>query len=192
MGGPDATALECFAEAGRNVSQGISAICSLVFRRGMIDIDFVDLRKALIEDLVALFLVMVKERVKMELDRAVRELMLCPMLHLPDVSKAADALLILVTGGTGMGMAALQQVSTEIREEFKAGEHVVFGAHVDENMGDRVEITVLGATDLEAGLPAADVAPVACDIKNVVPKTRAAHSSKLKRKPKKRSLKEFR
>ena len=24
-----------------------------------------------------------------------------------------------------------------------------FGAHVDENMGDRVEITVLGATDLE-------------------------------------------
>ena len=40
---------------------------------------------------------------------------------------------ILITGGAGMGMAALQQVSTEIREEFKAGEHVVFGAHVDEN-----------------------------------------------------------
>ena len=87
-----------------------------------------------------------------------------------------------------MGMAALQQVSTEIREEFKAGEHVVFGAHVDENMGDRVEITVLGATDLEAGLPAADVAPVAYDIKNVVPKTRAAHSSKLKKEAKETKL----
>ena len=46
VGGPDATALECFAEAGRNVSKGISAICSLVFRRGMIDVDFAHLRKA--------------------------------------------------------------------------------------------------------------------------------------------------
>ena len=35
-----------------------------------------------------------------------------------------------------------QQVSLEIREQFK-GEHVVFGAHVDENMGDNVQIIVL-------------------------------------------------
>ena len=34
LGGEDATALECFAEAGRNVSRGISAICNLVFKRG--------------------------------------------------------------------------------------------------------------------------------------------------------------
>ena len=101
------------------------------------------------------------------------------MLHLPDVSKAADALLILITGGTGMGMAALQQASTEIREEFKAGEHVVFGAHVDENMGDRVQITVLGATDLEAGLPVADVAPASEHIIAVSPKAKRAHESKL-------------
>lgn len=188
MGGPDATALECFAEAGRNVSQGISAICSLVFRRGMIDIDFVDLRKAFSRRSGRTLFGYGQGEGKDGIRQAVRELMLCPMLHLPDVSKAADALLILVTGGTGMGMAALQQVSTEIREEFKAGEHVVFGAHVDENMGDRVEITVLGATDLEAGLPAADVAPVACDIKNVVPKTRAAHSSKLKKEAKETKL----
>ena len=46
VGGPDATALECFAEAGRNVSRGLSAICSLIFRRGMIDVDFVHIRNA--------------------------------------------------------------------------------------------------------------------------------------------------
>ena len=81
-----------------------------------------------------------------------------------------------------MGMAALQQVSSEIRDEFKAGEHIVFGAHVDENMGDRVQITVLGATDLEAGTPTADVAPAAKEvIDEVLPKSKVAHSSKLKR-----------
>ena len=66
------------------------------------------------------------------------------MLHLPDVSKAADAL-IFINGGPGMGMNAIQQASLEIREQFKAGEHVVFGAHVDENLGDRIQIIVLGA-----------------------------------------------
>ncbi|NDH90140.1 MAG: hypothetical protein EBZ22_04525, partial [Flavobacteriia bacterium] len=49
-------------------------------------------------------------------------------------------------------MNDFQQASLEIRDEFKAGEHVVFGAHVDENLGDRVQIVVLGATDLEAGM----------------------------------------
>ena len=78
-----------------------------------------------------------------------------------------------------MGMAALQQASMEIRAEFKAGEHVVFGAHVDENMGDRVQITVLGATDLEAGLPVADVAPVSEQVISASPKAKRAHQSKL-------------
>jgi cell division protein FtsZ len=182
MGGADATALECFAEAGRNVSKGISAICSLVFRRGMIDVDFVHLRKAFNRRAGRTLFGYGEGEGENAIRQAVRELLLCPMLHLPDVSKAADALLILITGGTGMGMAALQQVSSEIRDEFKAGEHIVFGAHVDENMGDRVQITVLGATDLEAGTPTADVAPAAREgIDEVLPKSKVAHSSKLKR-----------
>ena len=184
MGGADATALECFAEAGRNVSKGISAICSLVFRRGMIDVDFVHLRKAFNRRAGRTLFGYGEGDGKDAIRQAVRELLLCPMLHLPDVSKAADALLILITGGTGMGMAALQQVSTEIREEFKAGEHIVFGAHVDENMGERVQITVLGATDLEAGTPKADVAPSAKEVITSLPKTKVAHSSKLKKEKK--------
>ena len=103
--------------------------------------------------------------------------MICPMLHLPDVSKAADALLILITGGTGMGMAALQQASMEIRDEFKAGEHVVFGAHVDENMGDRVQITVLGATDLESGAPTCRIGEMVVIPLSESPDTRAGTAS---------------
>ena len=178
VGGPDATALECFAEAGRNVGKGISAICSLVFRRGMIDVDYAHLRKAFNRRSGRTLFGYGEGEGPDGIRHALRELMVCPMLHLPDVSKAADALLILITGGTGMGMAALQQASMEIRSEFKAGEHVVFGAHVDENMGDRVQITVLGATDLEAGLPAADVAPVSEQVISASPKAKRAHQSK--------------
>jgi cell division protein FtsZ len=182
MGGNDATALECFAEAGRYVSRGISAICSMVFRRGMVDVDFVHLSKAFNRRAGRTLFGYGQGEGKDSLRQAVRELLVCPMLHLPNVSKAADVLLIQITGGTGMGMAALQQVSTEIRQEFNAGEHVVFGAHVDENMGDRVQITVLGATDLEAGTKVVDVAPIASDVISAIPKSKVAHPSKLKEK----------
>ncbi len=183
IGGADATALECFAEAGRNVSRGISAICSLVFRRGMIDVDFADLRKAFNRRAGRTLFGYGEGSGQDAIRQALRELMLCPMLHLPEVSKAADALLILITGGANLGMSALQQASLEIRDEFKAGEHVVFGAHVDENLGDRVKIVVLGATDLEAGMKA-DVAPSAEQVIFASTKARQAHESKLRRQGK--------
>ena len=182
VGGPDATALECFAEAGRNVSKGISAICSLIFRRGMIDVDFVHLRKAFYRRAGRTLFGYGEGEGEDAIRHALRELMLCPMLHLPEVSKAADALLILITGGTGMGMSALQQAALEIREEFKAGDHVVFGAHVDENLGDRVQVIVLGATDLEA-CAKADVAPVADQVMMASSNSKQSHASKLKPQP---------
>ncbi|SVB39994.1 uncharacterized protein METZ01_LOCUS192848, partial [marine metagenome] len=190
VGGPDASALECFAQAGRNVSCGISSICSLVFRKGMIDVDFAHIRKAFNLRSGRTLFGIGEGQGEDALRQALRDLLLCPMLHLPDVSRAADVLLITVTGSPGMSMAALQQVAAGIREEFKAGEHVVFGAHVDENMGDRVEICVLGATDLEAGAPVADVAPDAAPVLTASPKAakrgRGAHTSKLKRAAKRK------
>lgn len=180
VGGADATALECFAEAGRNVSRGISAICSLIFRRGMIDVDFVHLRKAFNLRSGRTLFGYGEGKGENAIRQALSELMICPMLHLPDVSKAADALLIFINGGPGMGMNALQQASLEIREQFKAGENVVFGAHVDENMGDRIQMIVLGATDLEAGI-VADVAPVAEQVVEANPSAlKSTHESKLK------------
>ena len=184
VGGADATALECFAEAGRNVSRGISAICSLVFRRGMIDVDFVHLRKAFNLRSGRTLFGYGEGQGENAVRQALSELMICPMLHLPDVSKAADALLIFINGGAGMGMNAIQQASLEIREQFKAGEHVVFGAHVDENLGDRIQIIVLGATDLEAGM-SADVAPVSEQVIEATPSvTKTSHPSKLESPPK--------
>ena len=180
VGGVDATALECFAEAGRNVSRGISAICSLIFKRGMIDVDYVHLRKAFNLRSGRTLFGYGEGQGENAIRQALSELMICPMLHLPDVSKAADALLIFINGGPGMGMNALQQASLEIREQFKAGEHVVFGAHVDENLGDRIQIIVLGATDLEAGI-SVDVTPTVEHVIEATPSvSKSTHSSKLK------------
>ncbi|MEL0005166.1 MAG: hypothetical protein VW643_05155, partial [Opitutales bacterium] len=178
LGGPDATALECFAEAGRNVSRGISAICNLIFRKGMIDVDFAHLRKAFGGRAGRTLFGYGKGVGKDGLREAMRELLVCPMLHLPEVSKAADILLIFINGGPSLGMSALQSASQEIREAFKAGDQVVFGAHVDENMGDEVRITVLGAADLGSDRKIADVSP-SQEVFEVTTVQKQAHPSRL-------------
>jgi len=54
---------------------------------------------------------------------------------------------------------------------------------VDENLGDRIQIIVLGATDLEAGMTA-DVAPVAEQVIEATPSvSKSTHPSKLKTPP---------
>ncbi len=179
MGGQDATALECFAEAGRNVSRGISAICNLIFKRGMIDVDYSHLKKVFSGRGGRTLFGYGKGNGKDALRESVRDLMICPMLHMPDVSKAADVLLIFIQGGTSMSMAGLQSISKEIRDSFKAGENVVFGAHVDENLGEEVKITVLGATALDQVSPNADVAPSSQELMELAPVGNRSHRSKL-------------
>ncbi len=113
------------------------------------------------------------------LREALRDLLVCPMLHMPDVSKAADILLIFIQGGTSLSMSGLQSVSKEIRDSFKAGEDVVFGAHVDENLGEEVKITILGVTSLDPLVPTADVAPVAQQVLELGKNPKQSHRSKL-------------
>ena len=179
MGGEDASALECFAEAGRNVSRGISAICNLVFKKGMIDVDFSYLRKVFSARSGRTLFGYGKGEGRDALRESLRDLMVCPMLHMPDVSKAADVLMIYIQGGTSLSMSGLQSVSKEIRDAFKAGEEVVFGAHVDENMGEEVKITVLGATSLEPIIKPADVAPVSQQVLELATLSKQSHKSKL-------------
>lgn len=179
IGGQDATALECFAEAGRNVSRGISAICNLIFRKGMIDVDFSHLKKAFSRRSGRTLFGFGRGSDKDGLRAALRDLMVCPMLHMPDVSKAADVLLIFIQGGPGMRMSELQSASKEIRDAFKAGSDVVFGAHVDENMADQVTVTVLGVTALDASPLKADVAPVSQQVLEIDSGSKQSHKSKL-------------
>ena len=105
MGGEDASALECFAEAGRNVSRGISAICNLVFKKGMIDVDFSYLRKVFSARSGRTLFGYGKGEGRDALRESLRDLMVCPMLHMPDVSKAADVLMIYIQGGTSLSMS---------------------------------------------------------------------------------------
>ena len=105
---------------------------------------------------VAHFLVMAKGRVKMQSASPERTDDLSDA-SLPDVPRLR-MLVDFINGGPGMGMNAIQQASLEIREHLKHMS-MLFLVPMLTNLGDRIQIIVLGATDLEAGMTA-DVAPV--------------------------------
>ena len=145
----------------------------------MIDVDFSYLRKVFSGRGGRTLFGYGKGQGQEALREALRNLLVCPMLHMPDVSKAADVLLIFIQGGTSLSMSGLQSVSKEIRDSFKAGEDVVFGAHVDENLGDEVKITVLGVTSLEPLIKKADIAPAAQQVLGLGKQPKQSHRSKL-------------
>ena len=78
---------------------------------------------------------------------ALENLMLCPLLRTPENSLKADNLIVNITGGPGLGMTDVNEIMTFLRDELGA-ENTVFGAVIDENCGDSIEIFILGTTNL--------------------------------------------
>ena len=186
--GEDESVLECFATSNRWIGRGVRSVCGMLEKSGLVSVDFADLRAAFSRRSGRTLFGLGTGQGPDALRLALEDLLLCPLLHVPASSRVADTLLINVMGGAGLGMAAVNDVMKTLQERFKSKGRVVFGACVEENMGDRAEICVIGATDLEAEIPAADMAPgTALDpaealyLKAAESEESKPHGSKLKR-----------
>ena len=184
----DASVLECFATSNRWIGRGVRSVCGMLLESGLVSVDFADLRAAFSRRSGRTLFGLGSGEGPDALRAALEDLLLCPLLHVPDASRLADTLLVNVTGGAGLGMGAVNDVMKTLQERFKSNGSIVFGACVEENMGERAEICVIGATDLEPELPVADVAPgnsLQSDeiryAKAAAPDQRKPHGSKLQR-----------
>ncbi len=79
---------------------------------------------------------------------ALEDLKQCPLLHTPEYARKADRLLVNITGGADLSLTKVNELMTAITEEFGREAHVVMGAAIDEGLQGRVEICVIGTTDL--------------------------------------------
>jgi cell division protein FtsZ len=79
---------------------------------------------------------------------ALADLKQCPLLHTPEYARKADRLLVNITGGADLSLTKVNELMTAITEEFGREAHVVMGAAIDEALAGRVEICVIGTTDL--------------------------------------------
>jgi cell division protein FtsZ len=79
---------------------------------------------------------------------AVASLKLCPLLHTPEFSRKADRLLVNIIGGTDLTLPKVNDLMTAITEQFGRESHIIMGAVIDEDMQNRLEVCVLGTSDM--------------------------------------------
>jgi len=79
---------------------------------------------------------------------AIASLKLCPLLHTPEFSRKADRLLVNIIGGTDLTLPKVNELMTAITDKFGRESHVIMGAVIDEGMQNRVEVCVLGTSDM--------------------------------------------
>ncbi len=147
------TALDSFARADEWIGRGVKSIWSMLFRTGLINLDFATLRQAFhTRGGKTLFGLGAGEGETAVAD-AVESLKLCPLLATPEFSRKADRLLVNIVGGTDLTLPKVNEIMTAVTEQYGRDSHVIMGAVIDEDRQGRVEICVLGTTDIGGRIP---------------------------------------
>ena len=142
-----ATLQQAFALADDVLRQGIQGISELITVPALINLDFADVRTIMSEGGAALMAV---GRATGD-DRARKAAEAAITSGLLDVTiDGARGILFNITGAPDMTLFEINEAASIIRDSAHPDVNLIFGAQVDESMGDEVRITVI-ATGFEQG-----------------------------------------
>jgi len=147
-GADNETVLDSFARADEWIGRGVKSIWAMLFRTGLINLDFATLRQAFQTRGGKTLFGLGSGVGEGAVAQAVESLKLCPLLTMPEYARRADRLLVNITGGTDLTLPKVNELMSAVTEQFGKDSHVIMGAVIDEAMQGRVEVCVLGTTDL--------------------------------------------
>lgn len=137
----DISFLDAFRKADDILLQGVRGIADLVTVNGLINLDFADVKTIMKEKGVAMLgtgSAIGENRV----EEATRMAVNSPLLD--DISIAgARGVLINVTGSSGMTLAEINDAVSVIQTEAHDEANIIFGAVIDDDMGEAVNVTVI-------------------------------------------------
>jgi cell division protein FtsZ len=142
------TALDSFARADEWIGRGVRSIWSMMFRTGLINLDFATLRQAFHTRGGKTLFGLGSGAGEDPVAAAIESLKQCPLLATPEFSRKADRLLVNIVGGTDLTLPRVNDIMTAVTEQFGRDSHVIMGAVIDEDMQGRVEVCVLGTSDI--------------------------------------------
>lgn len=136
---------DSFRLADDVLRQGIQGISELITVPGLINLDFADVRTIMSEGGAALMAVghgQGEDRARQAAEEAISSRLL-------DVTiDGAQGILFNVTGGNDLSLYEVNQAAAIIRETAHPDANLIFGAVIDDAMGDEIRITVI-ATGFE-------------------------------------------
>ncbi len=142
------TALDSFARADEWIGRGVKSIWSMLFRTGLINLDFATLRQAFHTRGGKTLFGLGAGTGENAVADAIEGVKLCPLLATPEFARKADRLLVNIVGGTDLTLPKVNEIMTAVTEQFGRDSHVIMGAVIDEDMQGKVEVVVLGTSDI--------------------------------------------
>ena len=138
---PDNTPVtDAFLVADDILRQGVVGISEIIIKTGLVNVDFADVRAVMKDAGTALMGVGTGEGKTRAADAAVAAIS-SPLLDFP-ISEA-KRIVFNVVGGPGLGLSEINAASEVIYENAHEDANIIFGALIDDKMGDEVSITVL-------------------------------------------------
>lgn len=133
--------IETFKRADDVLLQAVKGISDLINIRGLINLDFADIRTVMSSKGMA---IMGTGRARGE-NRAVEAATAAissPLLENISID-GATGIILNVTGGLELSLSEVNEASTLITEAAHEDAEIIFGAVIDESMGDEVRVTVI-------------------------------------------------
>ncbi len=150
ISGDDTTILEAFKHADEVLLQAVEGISNLITVRGLVNVDFADVRTIMAGKGMALMgtgTASGSDRAVVAAEMAISS----PLLE--DISiDGATGILINITGGFDMTLREINDAAMLIEEASHEDANIIFGNVIDENMRDEIKITVI-ATGFDIAKP---------------------------------------
>ena len=153
--------VDAFRVADDVLRQGVQGISDLITLPGLINLDFADVRtimaKATGSALLGIGMGSGESRALEAASRAVES----PLLETS--VEGARSILLSITGGSDLSLWEVNEAAKAVAEAAHPDANIIFGAMVDERLGDEVWITVVatGYGDPQAAAPRRERRPVA-------------------------------
>jgi cell division protein FtsZ len=141
LGDDELTFIDAFRKADEVLYQAVRGISDLITQSGIVNVDFADVKTVMSSMGRALMGSGIAKGQNRA--RAAAELAITSPL-LDDISvDGATGILINVVGGPDLKMREIQEAASLVQEQAHEDANIIFGASIDENMGENVKVTVI-------------------------------------------------
>ncbi|MDP8931441.1 MAG: cell division protein FtsZ [Actinomycetota bacterium] len=138
----ETSVVEAFRLADEVLLQGVQGITDLITTPGLINLDFADVRTVM-KDAGSALMGIGQARGDERALEAAKLAISSPLLEAS--IDGARGVLLMLAGGTDLGLFEVNEAADVITKAAHADANIIFGAVIDDSLGDEVKVTVIAA-----------------------------------------------
>ena len=148
--------IDAFRQADHVLLQGVSGITDLITTPGLINLDFADVKSVMLgagSALMGIGSARGEDRAMQAAEKAISS----PLLEAG--IDGAHGVLLSISGGSDLGLFEINEAARLVSDAAHPDANIIFGAVIDDTLGDEVRVTVIAAGFEGGNPPAKKVAP---------------------------------